>query len=281
MEYRFLNNAGLPEELKKQISGLAFKDEVAFLRLCREYANGNISALRRCSDKTRLAAALKAAEFTYEKYAGLGIADEIFFDTISDIGIWCRENDFRGLHNYQWIKNHVSFELFKLGRLQFQLYRCKNPTMKYSKLPFSFGDNVINVHIPACGKLDTAQCVESFAAAAEFFGRYFPDFKWEYFLCESWLLYGENPRFMSPESNILKFDSLFDINYSIHYENQTYDRLFGLKYVPHFKYQIKKLPENTSLQRQAKAFRLASNRFGIGIATIKKQTVLTSASGCR
>lgn len=277
MEFRFIDHAGLPEKLKKQISDLAFQDEVAFLRLCRDYSCGKISALKNLSDLKRLAAALKAAEFTYEKYAEKGIPDEIFSDTISDIGIWCRENDFRGLRNYPWIKNHVSFELFKLGRLQFQLYRCKNPTMRYDKLPFKYGDSVINVHIPACGKLDFNACKQSFIDAVMFFDKYFPDFQWEYFLCESWLVYGKNSDFMNENSNILKFDSLFDIHYSIHYENQTYDRLFGLKKVPLLRYRIKKLPEKTSLQKRAKTYRLSGKRFGIGIATIKKQTILSSA----
>lgn len=278
MEFKFINDAGLPEQLKKQLSDLALKDEVAFLRICEDYSNGKTAALRHFSDIKRLAAALKASEFTYQKYRNKGIPDKIFFDTLQDIGIWCRENGFKGLRNYQWIRNHVAFELFKIGRLQFQLYPCKNPTMKYAKLPFSYGDHVINVHIPACGKLDYGECKQAFYEAVLFFERFFPEFHWDYFLCESWLVYGKNNEFMNANSNILKFDSLFNINYSIHYENQTYDRLFGLKKVPLFRSQIKKLDERTSLQKSAKAYRLSGNRFGIGIATIKKQTVISSAT---
>ncbi len=134
MDYRFIDYANINDELKTKLSDLAFKDEVAFLRLCHDYSEGITTGFGFNSDIMRLAAALKASEFTFEKYRAKGIDETIFYDTLSDIGIWCRENDNKGLKNYQWIKNHVSFELFKLGRLQFQIYKCKNATLNYSKL---------------------------------------------------------------------------------------------------------------------------------------------------
>lgn len=273
MDYKFIDYANINEDLKIRLSDLAFNDEVAFLRLCQEYANGNIIGLKKCSDLVRLAAALKASEFTYLMYNERGIPECVFFDTLSDIGIWCRENDNKGLKNYGWIKNHISFELFKLGRLQFQIYRCKNVTLNYSKLPFKFGDNVIYVHIPACGKLDINECKNSFKQAVNFFDKYFPEIKWDYFFCESWLLFDKNTEFMDKNSNIVKFSKLFDLNYSLFYENQTYERVFGIRNVPVLKSQIKTLPENTSLQKNAKRYKLSNGRFGLGIGTIKKQAV--------
>ena len=55
-----------------------------------------------------------------EKYDYYGISEDIYYDTLSDIKIWCDKNNNKGLLNYRWIKNHVSFQLFRLGRLQFQ-----------------------------------------------------------------------------------------------------------------------------------------------------------------
>lgn len=92
-----------------------------------------------------------------------------FFDTLSDVGIWCEENDNKGLKNYLWLKNHVRFSLFKLGRLQFQFYPCVNFTLNYSELPFSFGDNLLFIHIPRAGKLDYEKCRESLEFARRFF----------------------------------------------------------------------------------------------------------------
>lgn len=270
MNFKFIDNAGISNKLKADLSDLVIRDEVSFLRHAKNYSQGKTNGLSTHSDLYRLAAALKAAEFIYIKYKEKGIPDQVFYDTLSDIGIWCSENKDLGLKNYQWIKNHLSFTLFRIGRLQFQIYKCKNPSMHYSKLPFSYGDIVINVHIPACGKLIYNDCVNSFLSAEEFFRNYFPEIEWDYFLCESWLVFEKNAEFMNNNSNILKFDGLFNVNYSINYEKQTYERLFNTKKVPVFRYQIENLPENTSLQKNAKEYRLSGNRFGIGVATIKK-----------
>ncbi len=274
MDFLYLNDCNISDDLKTKLSDLTLQDEVAFLRCAKVYSAGNTAVMKKLNDLQRLAVALKAFEFTHKKYEEKGIEDSIFFDTLSDLGIWCRNNHNKGLENYNWIRHHVSFKLFKLGRLQFQIYECKNPTMRYAKLPFKYGDTVLNVHIPACGKLDYEECKCSLAYAVAFFDKNFPEIKWDYFLCESWLVYGKNMDFMEEDSNILKFTELFDINYSINYENQTFERLFGLKRPVYLRAQLKKLPENTSLQKRAKAYRLAGNRFGIGIATIKKQAVL-------
>lgn len=281
MEFKFIDYADINNELKIKLSDLAIYDEVAFLRLAKDYSSGKTDKLGKCKDIMRLAIALKAFEYTYEKYKDKNIPEHIFYETLSDIGIWCREDDNKGLKNYKWIKHHVSFELFKIGRLQFEILKCKDPTLNYSKLPFKRGDTVINVHIPSCGKLDINECKKSFYDAVSFFNAYFPELKWDYFLCESWLVYGNNDKFMDKNSNILKFTNLFTVNYSVHYEYQTYERLYNLKHTPVFRSQLKRLPENTSLQKLAKKYRLAGNRFGIGFATIKKQAYTKPASDCQ
>lgn len=278
MDYKFLNYADITEDLKMRLSDLAINDEVAFLRSCQNYADGNIKDLKKYNDIMRLAAALKASEFTYEKYVEKGIPKEVFYDTISDIGVWCKDNGNIGLKNFAWIKNHVSFELFKLGRLQFQIYKCQNALLKYSKLPFSFGDSVIYVHIPACGKLNIDECKSSLEYAVKFFEQYFPDLNWDYFFCESWLLYDKNKEFMDKNSNIIRFSELFDLNYSVIDEKQTFERVFKVNKVPVFKSQIKALPEKTTLQKNAKEYKLKNGHFGIGVGTIKKQTVFPSAN---
>ena len=53
--------------------------------------------------------------------------------TMSDIKIWCEKADNKGIREYMWFKNHLKFELFRLGRLQFQIYPCKNKTLLYNK----------------------------------------------------------------------------------------------------------------------------------------------------
>ena len=61
---------------------------------------------------------------TYEKYQREGIGDRVFFDTFSDIAVWCqvcfRRYGEYGLQEYGWLWRHVEMTLFRLGRLQFE-----------------------------------------------------------------------------------------------------------------------------------------------------------------
>lgn len=67
------------------------------------------------------------------------------------------------------------------------------------------GDNALEVHIPAGDRLDICECEKSFAAAKEFFAKYFPDFKYTVFTCHSWLLDPTLKKYLSENSNIIKF----------------------------------------------------------------------------
>ena len=184
---------------------------------------------------------------------------------MSDIKIWCEKTGNKGIKQYMWLQNHVKFELFRLGRLQFQIYPCKNKTLLYNKLPFKFGDNLIYIHIPEGEKLSEDKCKESLSLARVFFNKYFPDFNYDYFFCESWLLFEGNRDFMKNDSNIVKFMSLFNHCYSVKIDVQPIERIYGKREL--FK---KKYSENTDLQRRVKAYMLSGNKLGFGIAVIPR-----------
>ena len=71
--------------------------------------------------------------------------------------------------------------------------------------------------------------------------------------------------FMKSSSNILQFQSLFEIVDSLPIDVQAIERIFGKRRL--FK---RNYPENTSLQKSAKAFMLDGGRMGIGIGVIDK-----------
>ena len=263
---KWIDILNLDDELKKKVIDLAQKDKVNLLSLADKCNSGNFSCLKFKSDLVRLAVAAFCLNDTKEQYDRLGISDNIFVDTMSDINIWCENNNNRGLKNIGWIKNHLSCEIFRLGRLQFQLYECKNPTLNYSKLPFKFGDRLIYIHIPQGERLDLSSCIESIKKANVFFKQFFPDFEYKYYFCESWLLYENNKDFMTESSNIIQFMSLFDIAYSIHYENQAIERIFGKKHR-----NINKYPESTTLQKNTKSYLQNGGKLGLGIGYIDKQ----------
>lgn len=224
------------------------------------------------SDLMRLAVCLNyAAEFTYPEYKNRGIDDKIFCDTMQDITIWCKNNSNMGLGNYRWIKNHLNCELFRIGRLQYQLFKCTNNTLNYSKLPFNYGDNLIYVHIPQGEKLIYSDCVASLLSAKEFLEKYFPEFQYNFFFSESWLLYDKNREFMSSSSNIIQFQSLFSIAYSCNDQSQAIERIFGKMQIDKSKY-----PENTSLQKSSKKYILSGKKLGVGIGIINKNDLAES-----
>ena len=231
-------------------------------------ASSGFHHLRGKSGVFNLAVILKLACDVKSKYDYAGIDEKVYYDTMSDIKIWCDKTGGKGLENYGWLKNHVNFELFRLGRLQFQLYECKNRTLNYKKLPFSYGEKLIYVHIPEGERLETEKCICSLKAANEFFKKYFPDYSYRYYFCESWLLFEGNREFMSEESNIVKFMSLFNICYSVNIDEQTIERVFGRRHL-----FVKFYPEKTDLQRRLKKYMSGGSRAGIGIGFIKKEDI--------
>lgn len=243
---------------------LAQKNEQSVLknyRRCRE----NYVNMRFLDDKMRLAVTLLLAKDVKERYREMGISESVFRDTMSDIGIWCENNSNKGLHNTSWIKNHLSLELFKIGRLQFQMYKVPKTADFIKSLPFGASTPVLNVHIPQGEKLDIEKCRQSLLNAVPFFGKYFPEFRFDYFFCESWLLYDKNREFMKRDSNIVRFMDMFDIVYSAPVDSQAIERIFGKRSL-----NFRLYPENTSLQKSAKQYIISGGRLGFGIGIIPK-----------
>lgn len=250
---------------EKLINEIEMLDKEKISAVAEKCLEKGFSALKKKNYIERLAVILFCALKVKEKYNKAGIPDEIYYDTMSDIKIWCDNNNGRGLKNYGWLSNHVSFELFRLGRLQFQIYECKNKALLYNRLPFDYGEKLIYVHIPQGEKLSYDECVKSFQTAEKFFSEYFPDYNYRYYFCESWLLYEGNRDFMKADSNILKFSSMFNHAYSVKIDEQAIERIFGKRQL-----LKKNYPENTSLQKSAKAYMQKGGRLGVGIAYIEK-----------
>ncbi len=234
-------------------------------RCCDKCLGKGFHCLKRRSPLFRLAVILTLAVRVRERYRDLGIGEKIYYDTMSDIKIWYDKTGGKGIENYGWLKNHVKAELFRLGRLQFQLYESKNRALRYDRLPFNLGDKVIYVHIPEGEPLKKEECEKSFDLAREFFSAHFPSFDYKCFFCESWLLYEGNRAFMAKDSNIVAFMGLFEIASNIKIELQAIERIFGKR-----RLLKKNYPENTSLQKRAKAYMLEGNRLGVGIGFREK-----------
>lgn len=261
---------GLHESVITELEKLIRDENKAIDTLAEKCITNGFHILKAKSPMMVLAVILKLAVDVKAEYDRTGIDEKIYYDTMSDIKIWCEKTGNKGIREYMWLRNHVKFELFRLGRLQFQLYECKNKTLLYKKLPFSRGDKLINVHIPEGERLDETKCLESFAAAERFFSEFFPGHKYEYYLCESWLIFEGNRDFMKDDSNIVKFMNMFEHCYSVKIDAQAIERIYGKRKL--FK---KNCPENTDLQRRAKDYMLKGNKLGIGVGVKRKDITAT------
>lgn len=235
----------------------AFERERAF---CEKYAP-------RCARKfcprllrkppiVRLACVLAATTYSHERYRELGIGDDVFAATMSDIGIWARNCRVRdgvvGLANYPWVSHHLTLRLFRIGRLQFQFFKLYCPLGAISRLrkmspPHALGENILNVHVPQGEKLDPAACEASFDAARGFFARHFPDYRAKCFFIDSWLLGPVNKTLLPSSSNINVFADMFSLIAVKKCKGwDDAERIFDCK-----RRRVQMLPQDTSLRRAA------------------------------
>lgn len=129
MDFLYLNDCNISDDLKTKLSDLAVQDEVAFLRCAKAYSAGNSAVMKKLNDLQCLAVALKAFEFTHKKYEEKGIEDSIFFDTLSDLGIWCRNNHNEALKiiigsGIMFLSNFSSSAGFSFRSMNVKILRC-------------------------------------------------------------------------------------------------------------------------------------------------------------
>lgn len=212
-----------------------------------------------------LAFYLRLSAETYDKYQEEGIPDQVFDQTFYDLTIWCREcyrkYGVYGLEELWWLGQSVKMKLFRLGRLQFEPIRVKEP-LEGNGIRIKAGTKGLNVHIPEDGPLKYEACIESFRQAELFFADREGD-RPEFYMCDSWLLSPALEELLPKTSNIIRFQKLFRI-VKVHYTfPQAEQRIFGEVLEDKSGY-----PENTSLQKKAKAYILEGKDPGIGVGVI-------------
>ena len=95
------------------------------------------------------------------------------------------------------------------------------------------GDDIISVHIPKEGRMTPELVDEAFALAEEFFPKYYPELNIKAYMCGSWLLNTDMKEFLSPESNIIRFQNRFRVVLTGVNGYSLYWHIFGVeKFVP-------------------------------------------------
>lgn len=201
------------------------------------------------SPQENLLSYLYFCEQLQKRYQEKEIPSSILLDTLHDIVIWTNvhyqvHNEF-GLSELSWLKRHLSFKLFKLGRLQ---YCISGSEFDVLDIGLKKDDGIIEVHIPEGEPLLLDACKASLKNAQAFFRTYFPAYEYEYYTCHSWLLDKSLLSIMDKNSNIALFQTLFQLR-----QNDVSDAL--LKYIFRWDATRKNLhdfPANSSLAKKVK-----------------------------
>ncbi len=130
------------------------------------------------------------------EHARRRIPTSISWDSLADLGQQVHVNRLThgrfGLDTYGWMRTAWSGGLMWLGRLQF----VPKPTT---------AGWVLDVHIPATTALTPESVDASFAAAAPFFARHFPEYPATSFACTSWMLDPTLAEVLPETSNLSRF----------------------------------------------------------------------------
>lgn len=184
-----------------------------------------------------------------EYYRMEGLDEEIWHTCMLDLkykliecrlvyGVW-------GSFVAGWFVGFFRLTRFGFGKLQFELipfgrhYRREGLKL----LPES---NVVNIHIPRTGgRLDGESLKASYDLAAAFFKERY-GLKQVVFSCSSWLLFPRNLEVLSPDSNLRRFITGFEIvNQGEYADYKQVWRLFDTEYTG----DADALPQDTSFRR--------------------------------
>ena len=184
----------------------------------------------------------------HERYVALGIDDRVYVDTMA----FCTrfvEDHYRthGVYAFTWgwwLPRQITLSEFRVGALEFELVDEADAA-------------TISIHIPGDADLQPAALRRSVDDARALIARVAPRFAQADMVCDSWLLDPVLRALLDERSNILTFQSGFDITGQDPASPHAVRWIFG-------RYDLAPadLPETTSLQRRVKAMMLDGRSIG-------------------
>ena len=205
-----------------------------------------------------------------EQYEEMGIDLKILYDTLQELFLWTKSCSIQKgklwLENLGWVKLHLTMKLFRLGRLNFCMGQEQTDLPQWN-LPN--GAPIIEVHIPRAQSLTQNDCRKSFDQAREFFATYFPGFQYRYFTCYSWLLDSKLKELLPVDSNIIRFQDMFEVLLETESQNNLY-YVFGAGTT---RENLVERECNTSLAAKIKERVLDGEVFHQGYGILRKATL--------
>lgn len=140
-----------------------------------------------------------------------------------------------------WFPRQLALMEFRIGALEYEFYDGK----------------YINIHIPSDADLTKGSVLKSVSQFKDFCRQYYPGWETKQIQCESWMLSPALKDLLKENSNILKFQELFEITETDYESMAVLDWVF-----PGYNKVSEELPENTSLQANMKKYLLNGNNPG-------------------
>jgi len=202
-----------------------------------------------------LDAALVTKKEIYEKKK---ISEKIFIDTMKNFTISVQGyhgvNGSYGFDFAYWMWRHFAGMLFRLGTLEFEIYKAENSKH------FEPGTPLLSVHIPSDAVLSREELDNSYLQARKFFKG--TEYENAQFYCDSWLLSPKLRDMLPEDSGILRFMNDYKIIDTSNGDTANI-RVFKMHYL-----SIDELPEKTSLQRKLKQLLATGENLGEGAGVI-------------
>ena len=151
------------------------------------------------------------------------------------------------------------YENIRISQMLWGTYFINCKLIEVGRLQYEYCENYIKIHIPSGSKLDFNKVVKSIKNSKKEIKKYYSNNYMNYY-CNSWLLSKQIKLMLKDNSNIVKFQSLFEIE-----EGES-----CLKDILNFVYKSNKdidynlLPENTTLQKNIKEYLLLGNDIKLG-----------------
>lgn len=200
---------------------------------------------------------MECARRVFDRYKEFGISGEIFRQTMMCFPRFIEEcKKMHGRFFFDrgwWTYRQISMSLFRISTLEYEL--CAEE-----------GKPVICLHIPSDADLSSESVDDSLKQASSFFEAYAPDYeKSGRYTCDSWLLSPVLRELLPETSRIVAFQKRFQLT-----RTQTEgSECIGWIFQRPLDTEIRELPENTTLQRRAKALLLAGGSIGSGCGVIE------------
>lgn len=193
---------------------------------------------------------------TKVQYDSRNIPAEYFWDSISDLAIWCEDFGTAGFQEWEWVGYSLRLEVICIGRFQFEPSILRQQvTLDCSSYPVEM--SVLNVHIPAGEPIRQETVLASMQQEPDFLDAIFTESFQFGTAIHGFCL----PPFRScfrPISNPAIPEPIYPVQ-KVEQELQAEERVFGF-----LSENIHAYPENTSLQRAIKVYLLAGKVVPMG-----------------